>query len=192
MTRVLALQSMPDEQEWIALLRAGDVAAYERLFRSYNVQLCHYAYRYVRTRDVAQELVQDVFAKLWAERERLDVRESVRAYLYTSVRNHAISHLRHRIVEERWLETPGNGLAGHIGDDVQQRLQDEELAAAVQRVLDQLPTRCRQAITLRWQRRMTYAEVAEVMGISVKTVEIYVTRGLAALRQNFGDLLPYL
>ena len=179
--------SLGDEREWAARIRAGDATAFERAFRAYHPALCKFAYRYVRSRDVAQELVHDVFAKLWAERRRLSV-GNLKTYLYAAVRNLAISHLRHELVERRWCErvptTP------HVNEG-ERRLESAELEAAVERVLGRVPERCRLALTLRWQRQMSYAEVARTMGISVKTVEIYVGRGFAALRESRGNLLPH-
>ena len=178
-----------EELEWVARIRAGDAAAFERVFRTYHPGLCTFAYRYVRSRDVAQELVQDVFAKLWEDRQRLSLRDCFKNYLYTAVRNRAISHLRHDVVERRCIADPSEHHDSDGGNEGELRLEAEELEAVVERVLRQLPERCRVALALRWQRHMTYAEVAEAMGISVKTVEIHIGRGLAALREAYRGLL---
>ena len=184
------------DREWILRIRAGDAAAFEQAFRSYHAILCEFAYRYVRAREVAEELVHDVFARLWEGRRRLELRDSLKSYLYAAVRNQAISHIRHALVERRWREDEGHDDGAdaepHALNDAQARLEAAELAVAVERVLARLPERCRLALTLRWQRQMSYAEVAEAMGIAVKTVETYVGRGLAALRDNYRALLPYL
>src|SRR5438093_427910 len=82
-------------------------------------------------------------------------------------------------------------LAGEERDSGERRLETAELEAAVERVLDRVPERCRLALRLRWQRQMSYAEVAAAMGISVKTVEIYVGRGLAILRESYQSLAPH-
>jgi len=187
----MPLELVHQEREWLAQIRAGDPLAFERAFRAYHASLCQFAYRYVRSREVAEELVHDVFAKLWESRRRLDVRDSLKSYLYSAVRNHAISHLRHALVERHWREGEVQGEAHHDLNDADRLLESEELVGAVQRVLESLPERCRLALTLRWQRQMSYAEVAEAMGISVKTVEIYVSRGLAALRESSRTLLPH-
>lgn len=195
MTRVIALQVQ--ERKWVEGLRVGDPAAFEELFRAYHPELCDFVHRFVRSPQVAEDLVHDVFAKLWAERERLEVRGSLRSLLYTAARNLAISHLRHQQVERRWRERTQKAElvaqgATPLVRPAERRIEDRELNAAVERVLAQLPERCRQALILRWQRQMTYAEIAEVMGISVKTVEVYMSRGLTALRASYNELLPYL
>jgi RNA polymerase sigma-19 factor, ECF subfamily len=188
-----AFRPLPQERDWAAGIRAGDPAAFERAFRAYHPGLCALACRYVRSRDVAQELVHDVFAKLWEERGRLSV-GNLKNYLYAAVHNVAISHVRHELVERRWRErAPGmvDWLAQpHDVNEGERCVESEELVAAIQKVLSALPERCRLALTLRWQRQMSYAEVAEAMGISVKTVEIHVGRGLAALRESYRNRLP--
>jgi RNA polymerase sigma-19 factor, ECF subfamily len=187
----MPLELVHQDREWLAQISAGDSVAFERAFRAYHPSLCQFAYRYVRSREVAEELVHEVFAKLWESRRRLDVRDSLKSYLYSAVRNHAISHLRHALVERRWCEEQAQGSPPQDLNDADRLLESQELVACVQRVLDQLPERCRLALVLRWQRQMSYAEVAEAMGISVKTVEIYVGRGLAALRENYRTFLPH-
>jgi len=179
-----------EERGWAARIRAGDAAAFERAFRTYHPALCRFACRYVHSRDIAQELVHDVFATLWEERRRLSV-DRLKSYLYAAVRNLAISHLRHELVERRWRERAPAHAAPLDENEGERRLETAELEAAVERVLDRVPERCRLALTLRWQRQMSYAEVAAAMGISVKTVEIYVGRGLAALRQSYETLAPH-
>ena len=179
-----------EERDWAVRIRAGDAAAFERAFRTYHPALRKFACRYVHSPDVAQELVHDVFATLWEERARLSV-DRLKSYLYTAVRNLAISHLRHELVERRWRERAPAGAAPLNENEGERRLETAELEAVVARVLGRLPERCRLALTLRWQRQMSYAEVAAAMGISVKTVEIYVGRGLAALRQSYQTLAPH-
>ena len=188
--RATTLPLAAEERDWAARIRAGDTAAFERAFRTYHPALCKFACRYVHSRDVAQELVHDVFATLWEERARLRVGK-LKSYLYAAVRNSAISHLRHERVERRWREQAPTTAAPLDENEGERRLETAELEAAVERVLDLVPDRCRLALTLRWQRQMSYAQVAAAMGISVKTVEIYVGRGLAALRKSYQTLAPH-
>ncbi len=179
-----------EERDWAVRIRAGEAAAFERAFRTYLPALCQFACRYVHSREVAQELVHDVFATLWEERARLRVGK-LKSYLYAAVRNSAVSHLRHERVERRWREQAPAIAAPLDENEGERRLEAADLQAVVERVLSRLPERCRLALALRWQRQMSYAEVAAAMGISVKTVEIYVGRGFAALRKSYQTLAPH-
>lgn len=183
------------ERAWADRIRAGDAAAFELAFRTYHAPLCAFAHRYVRSPEVADDLVHDVFTRIWEQRATLEIRDSLKSFLYTAVRNHAIMHVRHALVERRWQErvfqTSAAPADRHGPTEAEARVEAQELTEAVERVLARLPERCRLALTLRWQRQMSYAEVAEVMGVSVKTVEIHVTRGLADLREHYRELLPH-
>ena len=182
----LPRQSAPD-RAWIARIRAGDADALDAVFRSYYAELCSFAYRYVRSRAHAEDLVHDVFAQIWAEREQWQVRESLKAYLYAAVRNRAVSAVRREIVERRWedrVHAAQQSAPAHATNPAQAELERDDLARVVQEVLAQLPERCRMAVTLRWQRQLSYAEIAETMGISINTVEVYVTRACREVRER--------
>src|SRR5439155_1527064 len=128
--RVQAPPLISEERDWAARVRAGDAAAFERAFRTYHAALCKFACRYVHSPEIAQELVHDVFARLWEERARLSVGR-LKSYLYTAVRNLAVSHLRHQLVERRWRE-PTAAVDVNEGE---RRLESAELEAAVERTL---------------------------------------------------------
>ena len=169
-------------------IRAGEVAAFEALFHAHYVGLRDFATALTGSTEAADEVVQDVFARVWSGRERWEVRGgSVRGYLYGAVRNGAASRGRHRLVERRWFAR----FAGERGtdaapDDALSTVVADETSAAVQRAIAELPERARLAVTLRWMHGLRNAEIAEAMGISLKGVEIQITRALKTLR----DRLP--
>jgi RNA polymerase sigma-70 factor (ECF subfamily) len=166
-------------------LRAGDVRALEELFRQQYEPLCRFAERYLRDRAASEDLVQDLFAALWARRTRLDVRGSLRAYLFASVRNRALNVRKHQLVEHDWErdEAAPEVRALHRTPRRPDELLDErERDARVRAAVAQLPERCRLVMQLRWQEQLGYAEIASILGISVKGVEIQLARGLRALR----------
>src|SRR2546429_1719889 len=142
-----------EERDWGARIRAGDAAAFERAFRTYHPALCKFAFRYVHSRDVAQELVHDVFATLWEERGRLSV-DRLKSYLYAAVRNLAISHLRHELVERRWRERAPAGAAPPDQNEGGRRPGTAELRGAGGRGVGPGPERGRPGRTPRWQRPM--------------------------------------
>jgi RNA polymerase sigma-70 factor (ECF subfamily) len=180
-----------NDRTWIARIRAGDADALDAVFRSYYAELCAFAYRYTRSRAQAEDLVHDVFAQIWADREQWQVRESLKAYLYAAVRNRAVSALRREVVERRWedrLHAAHNAAPSHAVNPAQGELEREDLARVVREVLRDLPERCRMAVTLRWQRQLSYAEIAQTMGISVNTVEVYITRACRVVRERCAAL----
>src|SRR5437660_5998374 len=159
-----------EERDWAARIRAGDTTAFERAFRTYHPALCKFACRYVHSREVAQELVHDVFATLWEERARLRVGK-LKSYLYAAVRNSAVSHLRHERVERRWREQAPATTAPLDENEGERRLEAAELQAVVERGRGRLPESCRLALALGLPRQMSDAQVAAAMGISVQNLD---------------------
>jgi RNA polymerase sigma-70 factor (family 1) len=176
------------ELEWIARIRAGDERAFEALFRAYVDPLCSFAYSYTESRPAAQEIVQDLFCRLWERRDTLDVPRNVNAYLYGAVRNRAINHLRTRHVERalqrRMLRAEEAQQGARESVPAEDELNAQELAAAVERAVGEMTVRCREVFTLTRDQHLSYAEVAAVLHISPKTVEIHMGRALAFLRQR--------
>lgn len=181
------------DRDWAAHIRAGDAAAFDALCRTYVTPLYEYAFRYVQSEDVAHDLVQDVFFRLWQQRSRWDVRSTVANYLFGCVRNAALSHLRHDLVARRWAQRASAELRlaqrSARTDDAQERLEREEIAARITCALAALTAKQRLAITLRWQRHFTNAEVAQVMGVSVTAVELLFSRALKALKVQLGGMV---
>ena len=169
------------EAAWVESIRAGDPAAFEALFHAYHAPLCAFAYRYLGARDLAEEIVQEIFLFVWERREVLEVRTSVKSYLFTAVRNAALSYLRHEhVVRRREAEIVELFDGPNAGAD--EEAAAAETLAAVQRAVGRLPERCRLVFTLQREQGLTYAEVAEVLGISPKTVETQMGRALRSLR----------
>ncbi|MEP7002848.1 MAG: RNA polymerase sigma-70 factor [bacterium] len=168
-------------------LRAGDHAAFEALFRRYAAALCALAHRYVGSTAVAEELTQDLFCWLWGHRVGVAVPGSVRAYLFASLRNRALNHVRH---ERITLEFGDRSLRQHSGatgvDAADASLLADDLTAALENAVRSMPLRCREVFSLVRDDHLSYAEVADVLGISAKTVEIHMSRALALLRDQLA------
>lgn len=144
----------------ITRIHAGDAQAFEELYMTYAGALWQFAYRYVRERAVAEDVVQDVFRKLWERREGLDVDTSLDAYLYGAVRNRALRLMQddarsQQLTDEHPVPVPSD-----------QGAVDDNLSLAVQTFLQGLPDPVGQILLLRWQHGMQYDDIAEVLGIS--------------------------
>jgi RNA polymerase sigma-70 factor (ECF subfamily) len=178
------------EREWLAQLRTGDEGAYERLFRAYAAPLCDFAHSYVRVRETAEEIVQDLFCWIWEQRFTIEMPHGVRPWLFSAVRNRSLNALRNRRMELSIHE--------HISRDTRSNprveLPDAHLAArdlteAAAHLVAAMPARCREVYTLIRQEHLSHAEAARVLGISPNTVEIHMTRALTILR---AGLAPWL
>jgi RNA polymerase sigma-70 factor (ECF subfamily) len=176
-----------DHERLYAIAR-GDADAFTQLFRAYGVTLVGSVNRIVRNPAVAEELVQDVFLRIWRAGASLRVTGSVRGYLFIAVRNEALKWLRRQGIEHRWWQYT----VDHVSDDVSQApdpiatLEGEAVDARVRAAIAQLPPRGREILMLRWNDQLSYNEIAAVTGLAVKTVENHIARALKILRELLG------
>ncbi len=165
-------------------MAASDVHAFERLFRDNYASLCRFATRIVADPARAEDLVQSVFTTLWVNRAAWTVQHSERSYLFTAVRNAAFNDQRYHAVRRDWaaaeeaIARDEPRTAPAADELLIQRESAERLAAAI----GSLPARCRLVMELRWRELLSYAEFAEIMGISIKGVENQLARGIARVR----------
>jgi RNA polymerase sigma-70 factor (family 1) len=162
--------------------------AFESLYRTHYAGLCNTVYGYVRSRDIARELVQDLFLRVWNEVSTGDQPLPPAAYLYAAARNRALHALRHRKVEARWEERQAANPVEELPGP-EHALAGQELAEAVAAAMEELPERCRLVFSLSRHDHLRNAEIAQRLGISISTVEQQMWRALKALRAKLG---PYL
>jgi RNA polymerase sigma-70 factor (ECF subfamily) len=174
-----AVVPLPTEPPLWRRMRAGDEEAYATLFRTHYAALCMIAHRMLRNDAESEEVVQDVFLRLWERRGALAAVDDVGAYLRTAVRHRVIDRVRRDLTEQQVISHIAHEPAG----DETAHGDRTQMLAHVQRAMTALPPRCRAAMQLRWFERRSYAEIATVLGISPKGVERLITRGLAALRR---------
>jgi RNA polymerase sigma-70 factor (ECF subfamily) len=173
----------------LASVRSSDHAAYQQLFHRYYSQLCSFALHCVGSADLAEDIVQEVFLYVWRHREALVIRETARTYLFSATRNAATSHLRHqRVIERTKPDVVAQFDRAPITPD--RVVAYAEATESLQRAISRLPERCRLVFTLQREQSMTYAEVAQTLGISVKTVDVQMGRALKALRRMLGPNWP--
>ncbi len=170
----------------VARVQTGDLDAFETLVRAWAKPLIAFAAALLRSHHNAEEVVQDLFVWIWEHRFQWEVHGALGAYLYRSVRNRAVSHLRHQQVEDRFQERlariPPRAPA-FDSSPAEQGMAADELSSAIDAAIAGLSDRCREVFLLNRQQGLSYAQVADTLEISVKTVEIHMARALAALRQ---------
>lgn len=164
----------------------GPPAAFGGLVHAHYGRLCDFAYHLVRSRAVAEDLVQDVFVAI-LERGASFSYDDPMPYLFQATRHRALSHLRKLRVRERFAA--GAADRWHAEPSSADSLERHELARALDVAIAALPTRCRQIFILSRGQRMTYAEIARALGISVKTVETQMGRALRTLRTRVAPFL---
>lgn len=167
----------------ISQVKKGDVKAFEQLFRQYYSPLCHYAMSIVGEREVAEEMVEELFYIIWRDREKLGVFRSTKSYLYTSVWNSCLQHIRQRNRDEEIQKRMQQTLQDHTGSP-EEEAEYKELQVLVEKCIEKMPDRCRQVFQMHRKEGLKYAEIASELGISVKTVEAAITKALNILRKE--------
>lgn len=176
--------------QWIDRIVAGDSQAFEMLFRALYDRLCVFAESYVGSPDAAEEIVDDVFLNLWRGRERLRIRTSVPSYLFVAVRNKALTQLRRTQLERKHAEriqAEEMGAAADGARSMEEQVVTSESIILLQEAVGQLPARAQQTYVLYYQQHLSYAEIARIMGVSVKTVENQLARALKILWLQLKD-----
>lgn len=173
---------------WVIKVREGDKSAFNKLFVKFYSPLCKFAWRYVRSSHISEELVQDAFLEVWELRASLDSDKSIKSYLYQIVRNRALNHLKHKSIAREhnkdiaWINsTPITQLHNFK--------EQSEFVRAAQKAIDELPDGARQIYKLSRKDGLTYREIAEVLDLSPKTVESQMSRALKILRRELSDYL---
>jgi RNA polymerase sigma-70 factor (ECF subfamily) len=167
-----------------------DKKLFEQLFRQYFGELCNFAKSYVFDDDTAKEITQKVFINLWQNKKTIDSGKSVKSYLFTSVRNRCLNHIRdNKKFRSSVLDVD---IAGYETAYESDAISVAELETKISAALDKLPERCKQVFMLNRFEEMKYREVAEKLGISVKTVEVQMSKALKILREELKDYIYVL
>lgn len=177
-----------NDQHLLTALKNGQESALDELFRSYYTYLCRAVYKVLPDKHIAEDIVQEVFYELWRKRDRLQIKQSVSAYLRRAAINKTLNHIRAQkapVDDETYL--PIN-LTNKMAS-AQQNLQADELKDLINETIDLLPERCRLIFTLSRHEEMSNKEIATHLDLSIKTVENQMTKALKLLK---AALAPYL
>lgn len=176
------------DQLIIQEIRSGNRNAFEQFFRVHYQALCGFACSYVKDADQAEEVVQEAFVNFWEKREELAVDRSLKSYFYTSVRNKCLNYLKHLKVRAEYekQELLDQKVTAPVDED-----DDQQLSNKLNQAMETLPERCKEVFTLAKVNGWKYQEIADALGISIKTVENQMTKALKLLRVELKALLAW-
>ncbi|MCR5887681.1 RNA polymerase sigma-70 factor [Hymenobacter sp. J193] len=175
----------------LAHLRSTDQPAFmEVLFREFYRPLGQVIQRVVQDREATEDLLQDVFARVWQSRETLVITTTYRAYLYRAALNAALRYVERGKRQVAWDEATGT--IEPLGQSADEELHHQEAAESVEAALAALPPQCRAVFMLSRYEEMTYQQIADALEISPKTVENQMGKALRVLRQQLSGVLRNL
>jgi RNA polymerase sigma-70 factor (ECF subfamily) len=183
-----ALRMELNDNLLIDRLQKREEAAFEQVFKTHFKSLHAYAYSMLQDEMAAEEMVQNVFCKLWERNQNLSIEGSVAAYLYRAVHNESLNYLKHlKVRAEHQLYVVHSMKEGT--ESATRKMQLKELEARLQKALNDLPEQCRTIFQMSRFEELRYREIAERLGLSVKTVEAQMGKALKILRTKLVDFL---
>lgn len=171
-----------EEHNLFDRIRKGDEEAFNKAFNLFYSPLCFFTDKFLHDLDASRSLVQQLYVDLWIKREKLLV-ISLKSYLYHSARNAAIDVLKHKNVESKYFSSLQHEEVAELNDWI----EEAELSDRINRAIQKLPDRCREIFILCRFEEMKYAEIADRLNISVKTVEMQMCIALKKLRKELTD-----
>ncbi len=179
-------------QQHINCIKNGDVVAFEELYRQYYIFLCLVAEHIVRNPSDAEEIVSDVFVKLWNIRERVEIVTSIKAYLVKAVYNTSINFLEQSRFTDKLTDCLTDSdykLLAWDSDYPLGQLYEKEIMNILDQGIKMLPDGCRQIFLLSRNENMKYSDIADKLGISKNTVKTQLKIALSKLRETLKDYL---
>jgi len=179
----------PTDRDLALQIRNGDAIAFDTLVVRYYQPLLNMVVRYVDSIDVADDVLQEMFVRLWERRSSWTIPDSVREYLYSSARNTALNTIRGSQRRKRAEGKAVEPAADSGAEDSSATIENNEFVAAVWSAVDELPERGREVYTLAYQHGLTYGEIARILGVSLPTVKTHMARALVALQRKLRRFL---
>ena len=177
------------EGQLIQFLANRDEASFEQVFKTHFKNLHAYACTITRDDAAGEEVVQQVFTRLWERSDGLSISGSVSAYLYRAVYNESLNYLKHQNVRSAYGQHVVHTMKNET-EHAGKRLQLKELEGRLAQAMNDLPEQCRTIFQLSRFEELKYREIADRLGLSVKTVENQMGKALKILRVKLVDFLP--
>ncbi len=175
-----------DLEIYLKDIRQGNQLAFEKVFKALYADLCRYANSLLHDPDEAEDLVQNTFVILWEKRQHIVIESSLKAYLYKAVYNHCLNKVKHLQVRQQHREYTLNH-SDELASGLPLGLH--ELQTQIERALQKLPEQCGKIFNMSRYDELKYQEIADILGISIKTVENQMGKALKIMREELSDYL---
>ncbi|HCY42731.1 MAG TPA: RNA polymerase sigma-70 factor [Prolixibacteraceae bacterium] len=175
--------------ELLTRLKNGDMLAFDRVYELYSHKLFSFVFKILKNEAEADDIVQEVFVKIWESRQKLEDYRLLNSYIFTIAYNNSIDLIRKRINNTKYLEHLKNSSVINVTPNLISQIEFNELNSQADKLIANLPERQKQVYLLHREEGLTYPEIAERLGISKNTVENHMVKALKYLRQNMDNSL---
>ncbi|NKI27584.1 RNA polymerase sigma-70 factor [Arenibacter sp. 6A1] len=169
------------EKLWVVNLRNGDNKAFRKLFDTYRNDIYTYSYSLVKNSQIAEEIVQEVFLKVWLGRETLNPELSFRAFIFTITRNHTFNFLK-KAVNDKKLKDAVFYQSQNLDSSLEDQIYTAEYEILRKKAIDQLPTKRKRIFQMSREEDKSYLDISKELGISVSTVKGQMNKALSSIR----------
>jgi RNA polymerase sigma-70 factor, ECF subfamily len=172
------------EKELINGLQLGNRSTFDFLFRSYYTGLCSYANSYLKSKDISEEIVQEVFVKLWEKHNKIFIHTSIRAYLYQRVFNTCMNHIKgiqssgFKHVDLEDVSIRNELMSMDLADEEFSKMFSEDVEKDLESAIDDLPDQCREIFRMCRMDNLSYKEIASTLKVSKSTVKTQMSRAM--------------
>jgi RNA polymerase sigma-70 factor (ECF subfamily) len=175
--------------ELLIRLKNGDMLAFDQIYWLYSHKLFSFVFRILKDEAGADDVVQEVFVKIWESREKLGDYKLLNSYIFTIAYNNSIDLIRKKINNNKYLEHLKISAIINYTPSIVSQIEFDELNNEVEKLISKLPERQKQVYLLHREEGLTYPEIAERLGISKNTVENHMVKALKYLRHNLDNAL---
>lgn len=175
----------------IALLKEGSEKVFEWVFKTHFKSLHAYAYAFLKDDELAEEVVQNIFCRVWEKREQLKTDGSIKAYLYRAVHNESLNYIKHQKVKANF-ETYYSGQMEEQNEHASDKVMTGELESRIRQAMLELPQQCRIIFQMSRFEALKYQQIADQMGLSVKTIENQMGKALKLMRLKLAEFLTLM
>ena len=184
-------KSASEDSFYIKELKQGNIKAFEFLFNKYYKDLVYFCNVFLKDQENSEDLVQDIFARLWENREHLDIKGALKSYLMTAVKNNSLEELKHQNVI-RVYQDYAIAHNNSFDYDVDNYILYSELNQQLQKELDKLPKEMREVFEMHRFKNKKYHEIANELNVSVRTIENRISKVLEVLRKKMEGFYDFI
>lgn len=179
-----------DEKVLFEKIKKGDIHSFETVFHQYYGYLCSFAEKYTHDPEVAEEIVQDFFVRLWEKREQITIESSLKNYFFRSIKNLCLNYIQHQKIKKKHSNI---FIAEYEStNSFEEAFVEINLAKKIEESILSLPEKRRAIFILSRERGLKYPEIAKKLNISIKTVETQMSIAIRYLRNKLKDYLTVL
>lgn len=186
LVEVLIIRTEDIDQLTLKKLKGGDIEAFQKIFMAYSDKLFHFAFSYLKSTFDAEEIVQEVFIRIWEMRSDIDEERSFKSFIYRMTVNKVFNHMKHQVVRQKY-ENYLMHFDQSPGESPEANLHFKELEAKVRSLLMKLPEQQRNIFEMNRITGLSHSQIAEKLGLSIRTVENQVYRASKFLKDHLKN-----